>query len=417
MPLILRLQLVENRLVDFLPRCRAHAFVELAMFLGIKLEEIQALHVQPLMSKTGNEAVRPWVLNETIDLSAQDSGVTQLLLLCQLKQLGIGRGTPQEIRQSHCQFKIVQGTRRTVLAGLFQEEKAGRREDHAEWGSNRDVELLINHQSVLEDFDQGVDELGLWFALSKRLHGEVVKNVPGALQIRCSIAGRMRVKDRLQRAGIPLRQGSFDFDPVHPNRGFMAIAVSIHRRIKVKLPQCPPARLPFPDRKLPFCILVHRHLGFDQFRIGRSAGHVQRRQGKAIQLSPAELLLRGMSQLEKVTKGGCLLGGPRLDSQGVGSNGHLVGRGNHDLGRTHRQLKPGSGVIVRKAGVVLVVGRCLIEELYGIEKIPESMVLRVGESCQFVEVQVDLTIKLTVVITQAQLGDRIFVLWQGECFL
>ena len=68
--LILRPQQVENRLVNFFPRCRSRAFVELAMSFDIKLEEIQSLHVQPLMSEAGNEVVCSRVLNQTIHLSA-----------------------------------------------------------------------------------------------------------------------------------------------------------------------------------------------------------------------------------------------------------------------------------------------------------------------------------------------------------
>ena len=68
--LILRSQQVEDRLVDFFPRCRSGAFIEFPMSSDIKLEEIQTLHVQPLMSETGNEVVRSGVVNETIHLSA-----------------------------------------------------------------------------------------------------------------------------------------------------------------------------------------------------------------------------------------------------------------------------------------------------------------------------------------------------------
>ena len=68
--LILRPQQVEDRLVNFFPRCRPRAFIEFAMSLDIELEEIQSLHVQPLMSETGNEVVRSGVLNQTIDLCA-----------------------------------------------------------------------------------------------------------------------------------------------------------------------------------------------------------------------------------------------------------------------------------------------------------------------------------------------------------
>ena len=67
--LILRPQQVENRLVNFFPRCRSRAFIEFAMSGDIELEEIQSLHVQPLMSETGNEVVRSRVVNQAIHLS------------------------------------------------------------------------------------------------------------------------------------------------------------------------------------------------------------------------------------------------------------------------------------------------------------------------------------------------------------
>ena len=87
------------------------------MSFDIKLEEIQSLHVQPLMSETGNEVVCSRVLNQAIHLSPQVVGITELLLLCESKQLGIRRGTPEEIRQTHGQFEIAKGTRGIVLAG------------------------------------------------------------------------------------------------------------------------------------------------------------------------------------------------------------------------------------------------------------------------------------------------------------
>ncbi len=64
----LRPQQVEDRLVDFFPRCRSRAFIEFAMSLDIKLEEIQSFHVQPLMSEAGNEVMRSRVLNQAVHL-------------------------------------------------------------------------------------------------------------------------------------------------------------------------------------------------------------------------------------------------------------------------------------------------------------------------------------------------------------
>ena len=68
--LILRSQQVEDRLIDFFPCYRSGAFIEFPMSPDIKLEEIQTLHVQPLMSETGNEVVGSGVVNEAIHLSA-----------------------------------------------------------------------------------------------------------------------------------------------------------------------------------------------------------------------------------------------------------------------------------------------------------------------------------------------------------
>mgnify|MGYP005697016565 CR=1 FL=1 len=68
--LILRSQQVEDRLINLFPCYHSSAFIEFPRSSDIKLEEIQTLHVQPLMSETGNEVVRSGVVNETIHLSA-----------------------------------------------------------------------------------------------------------------------------------------------------------------------------------------------------------------------------------------------------------------------------------------------------------------------------------------------------------
>ena len=115
------------------------------------------------------------------------------------------------------------------MAGLFHEEKTRRRQDHAQRSSNRYIELLINHQSAFVDFDQRVDEFGCGFALSKRLDRELVKNVPDTLQLRRSASGRVGIKDRHKRTGIPLRKRTFDLNPVDPDRGVMAITILIHQ--------------------------------------------------------------------------------------------------------------------------------------------------------------------------------------------
>ena len=55
---------MEDGLVDFFSRCRPCTFIELAMQPDIILEEIQPLHIQPLMGDTGNEVVRFRILNQ-----------------------------------------------------------------------------------------------------------------------------------------------------------------------------------------------------------------------------------------------------------------------------------------------------------------------------------------------------------------
>ncbi len=129
-----------------------------------------------------------------------------------------------------------------------------------------------------------------------------MKNIPDPFQIGVFAIRGVYFKDLIERTWIPLRHRAFDLNPIDPNRGLMAIAVSIHLRIKVKLPQRPPRWLSFSYRKSPFGILPHVYLGLDQSRIGRAAGDVQRLEGEAIQLSSSKPLGRGVPKFEEVTK-------------------------------------------------------------------------------------------------------------------
>ena len=62
-------QKIKHGLVDFFAHGSPCAFIEFAMVFGIKLKKVQTLHIQPLMSKTGNEIMRPVILNQSIYLS------------------------------------------------------------------------------------------------------------------------------------------------------------------------------------------------------------------------------------------------------------------------------------------------------------------------------------------------------------
>ena len=158
-----------------------------------------------------------------------------------------------------------------------------------------------------------------------------MKNIPDPFQIRFFAIRSVCFKNLIERARIPLRQRAFDLNPIDPNRGFVAIAVSIHRRVKVKLPQLPPRRLTFSYRKLPFRILTHLYLGLDQFRIGRTAGNVQRLQRKTIQLPSGKLPGRGVPKFEEVTKRRRLFGDSRSDTHRVRSDRHFIGWCNYNL--------------------------------------------------------------------------------------
>ena len=62
-------QKIKYGLVDFFANGSPCAFIEFAMVFGIKLKKVQTLHIQPLMSKTGNEIMCPMILNQSIYLS------------------------------------------------------------------------------------------------------------------------------------------------------------------------------------------------------------------------------------------------------------------------------------------------------------------------------------------------------------
>ena len=55
-------------MIDFLAGGGAGALVELAVQRGIELEEIEALHVEPLVKEAGDEFVGAGIRDEAIDL-------------------------------------------------------------------------------------------------------------------------------------------------------------------------------------------------------------------------------------------------------------------------------------------------------------------------------------------------------------
>ena len=64
-----------------LPTSRGtYALVEFSMKLGIELEEVQPLHVQPLMYKAGNELIGTRIVQQAAHLLAQSCGFVQGVL-------------------------------------------------------------------------------------------------------------------------------------------------------------------------------------------------------------------------------------------------------------------------------------------------------------------------------------------------
>ena len=73
-------QKVSERLINFFASSSASTFVEVAIKPGIKLKEIEALHIQPLVHKPCHEFVGPFISDHTIDLLAECFRLTELLL-------------------------------------------------------------------------------------------------------------------------------------------------------------------------------------------------------------------------------------------------------------------------------------------------------------------------------------------------
>ena len=74
-------QKVSERLIDFFASSSASTFVEVAIEPGIKLKEIEAFHIQPLVHKPGHKFIRTLISNHSIDLLTKHFRLTQLLLL------------------------------------------------------------------------------------------------------------------------------------------------------------------------------------------------------------------------------------------------------------------------------------------------------------------------------------------------
>ena len=72
---------VGKGLVNFLPRCGAGALVEVAIEPGVELEEVESLHVEPLVEEAGDKFVGTRIGNKSIDLTPESVRIAELATL------------------------------------------------------------------------------------------------------------------------------------------------------------------------------------------------------------------------------------------------------------------------------------------------------------------------------------------------
>ena len=159
----------------------ANALVKFSMQLGIELEEVQSLHVQPLMHEAGNELIGTRIGQEAAHLSAQRCGFAQGILFSEGKQLRIRRSAPEKVGQPHGQLTIGQRAALLAVTRFVQVEETGRGKNDAEGRANRDVEGFAGRPSGFIEPDQFINELGVRLNLAEGFDAEALENVPRSL--------------------------------------------------------------------------------------------------------------------------------------------------------------------------------------------------------------------------------------------
>ena len=69
--------------VYFLPGRCPHAFIEFTVQFGIELKEVQSLHMQPLVNKSGYKIIRTRIGYHAVYLLPENFGLTQFIPLRQ----------------------------------------------------------------------------------------------------------------------------------------------------------------------------------------------------------------------------------------------------------------------------------------------------------------------------------------------
>ena len=118
-------------MIDFLACGRAGALVKFTVEDGIKLEEVETLHVEPLVEEARDEFIRAGISNQTIHLLTKDLRIRKLIATGKVEQFPVGRSTPEEIGQAHRKLAIIELAAFGTIGWLVEIEKAGRGEDDA----------------------------------------------------------------------------------------------------------------------------------------------------------------------------------------------------------------------------------------------------------------------------------------------
>ena len=93
-------------MIHFLAGGGTGAFVKFAVQRGIELEEIEALHVEPLVKEASDKLVGAGVGDQAIDLLAENVRIGELSVAGEVEQLAVRGSTPKEVGKTHGEFPV-----------------------------------------------------------------------------------------------------------------------------------------------------------------------------------------------------------------------------------------------------------------------------------------------------------------------
>ena len=139
------------------------------MEIDIELEEVESLHVQPLMDEAGHEVIRTRISNQPVNLLPKHFWKMQFVLFCELEQFCIRRSAPEEVGKPHGEFAIVELASFGFVTRFEEIEESRRSQNDAERRANCLIKRVACFATCFVDRNELIDEFCFRFHIVETL--------------------------------------------------------------------------------------------------------------------------------------------------------------------------------------------------------------------------------------------------------